>query len=300
MRSLRRGFTLVELLVVIAIIGILIALLLPAVQAAREAGRRTACKNNIKQIVLATHMVHDTYNVLPPLCAPSATSRLTVSGPFQGPYGRTIFHWLLPYIEQTAIVNQLNPNATYGGIQYNRIIPPYLCPSDPSCTPAGKCQTTYGGAQNWGAGNYGANYFAFGNALKRDVQGSNVLPGSFPDGISNTVFFGEMYSTCGWTGNLSYMYGSLWADSNSIWRAVFCTNTSNKNPSTTGFFACKLFQVQPNWTTGCDPSRAQLGHAAGMNVALGDGSVRFVSGSIDAVTWSRACNPQDATPFAWP
>ncbi len=290
----RRGFTLVELLVVIAIIGMLIALLLPAVQAAREAGRRTQCKNNLRQISLALHTLYDSHNVLPPLCAPSAVHRLTLaSKPFNGPYGRTVFHWLLPYIDQRAIFDELDPNQTYPGISYWRVIPVYTCPDDPSGgATVGKSLTFYGGAYLWGAGNYGANYFVFGRPDHGHTEGINTF-GTLPDGTSHTIFFGEMYATCGWTNDINFMYGSLWADSNSIWRAVFCTNTSYKHPAVAGYPPCLKFQVQPNWQTGCDPSRAQSGHPGGMNVAMGDASVRFLHISMNDQAWAQACDPQD-------
>jgi prepilin-type processing-associated H-X9-DG protein len=93
------------------------------------------------------------------------------------------------------------------------------------------------------------------------------------------------------------MYGSLWADSNSIWRAAFCTNSSSKSPAGRGYPACYKFQVQPNWMTGCDSSRAQSPHSQGINVCLGDGSVRFVSGSVSDATWAAACDPRDGVPL---
>lgn len=296
MRSVdRSGFTLVELLVVVAIIGILIALLLPAVQAAREASRRTQCSNNVKQIVLAVHNIYDKYRVLPPLCAPSAVEKLTVEGPFDGPYGRTIFHWLLPAIEQKGIFDALDPNQTYNGLQYFQVIGSLLCPSDTSSI-AGKCSTPYGNAISWGASNYGANYYAFGNPEATTaglrVQGANRFS-YFTDGLSNCIWFAEMYATCGWTGDINMMYGSLWADSNSIWRAAFCTNSMYKTPPNTGYPPCAKFQVMPNWRTECDPSRPQTPHSAGINVGLGDGSARFVGEAISETIWARVCDPRD-------
>src|SRR5215471_18918536 len=84
----RRGFTLVELLVVVAIIGVLVALLLPAVQAAREAARRTTCSNKVRQLALAVHNVNDTFRQLPPI-AGNFPSKTTDRG--------SVFYFLLPY-----------------------------------------------------------------------------------------------------------------------------------------------------------------------------------------------------------
>src|SRR5262245_50198710 len=98
----RRGFTLIELLVVIAIIAILIGLLLPAVQKVREAAARMTCSNNLKQLSLACHSLHDTRGTLPPLCTDGVGSYTPTTTPF-GSHDFTMFHWLLPYIEQNNI-----------------------------------------------------------------------------------------------------------------------------------------------------------------------------------------------------
>jgi hypothetical protein len=167
-------------------------------------------------------------------------------------------------------------------------------------TSNGYSMTVFGGANGFAASCYAANYFVFGNPGGTSdyvcVQGRNRLPASIPDGLSNTIFFSEVYASCGLWGDSSYAAASLWADSTLPWRAIMCHNTTFKNVNP-GYAPCNLFQVQPQMFTTCDPSRPQTGHTAGINAALGDGSVRFISQSISATTWALACDPQDGLPL---
>src|SRR6476660_224790 len=119
-RMLRGGFTLIELLVVIAIIAILIALLVPAVQKVREAAARTQCTNNLKQVGLAAHGLHDAYKVLPPFAANCAdpavgTCSITLNGPYKGKV-YTGLGFLLPHVEQDNVYYAQTPTG-YGGGQ---------------------------------------------------------------------------------------------------------------------------------------------------------------------------------------
>ncbi len=151
-----RGFTLIELLVVIAIIAILIALLLPAVQQAREAARRTQCKNNLKQIGLACHNYHDAFNQFPHNY--DARGPLEVStGGGQWQNGPGSFGWIimaLPYFDQAPLYNKFNFSDNNGGSGWTStantavaatILPAMLCPSNPQ-TPKVSCGVGTGGA----------------------------------------------------------------------------------------------------------------------------------------------------------
>jgi prepilin-type N-terminal cleavage/methylation domain-containing protein len=300
----RAGFTLIELLVVIAIIAILIGLLLPAVQKVREAAARVQCSNNLKQLGLACHNCNDSQGGLPPVASPDGWTATTKAGTaFNGaPY--TVFNWLLPFIEQDNIFKAQTrgnvPPGAYCGGQYMRPIKTFVCPSDPSIGTNGYSQTTNGGANGFAVCCYSANYLVFGNPNASggdyfQVQGTSAIPRSIPDGTSNTVFFGEIYASCSLSTDPANggSAASLWADSTLPWRPIMCHNTFNKS-TLPGYNACFTFQVRPTPYFGaCDPSRGQSSHTAGMNVGLGDGSVRFVVQSISATTWANACDPRD-------
>ena len=310
----RNAFTLVELLVVITIIGILIALLLPAVQAAREAARRMQCSNNLKQLGVATHNVHQTHGLLPPVSTHGYTSASTgdvvTKGPYQRIVGATVFFWLLPYVEQMSLYDQgIKDGTLRTGISYSPIdvfgvcaspVRAFLCPSDPTGTFAtGMGVVEPGGtsgADHYGASCYAANYLVFGAPEAADqvlrLHGESSFDSSFPDGTSNTILFAERFASCG-SPVLSYMPGCSWGDASDTFRPTFCINQVNQIPADKGYIPCLTPQDAPEWNLTCDPKRTQSGHPGAINVCLGDGSVKSVSTAIDHTVWEYACDPRD-------
>ena len=302
------AFTLVELLVVITIIGILIALLLPAVQAAREAARRMQCANNVKQIGLAIHGIAEANGVFPPLAVQTngIYGTIGVNGPYKGAVGFTLFDWLLPYIESTPLYNQFTGNVcqTIGGASATLLaysIPAYRCPDEPTQTPNGLTPALLWSANFSAYGNYAANYLVFGDPPKASTEGRATIA-SILDGTSNTLFIAERYGTCGNdpTGDLNKTYANLWSDSFRPWAhrflyepaGVVAPNYEQALPAT-AYEPCWLFQVAPNPLLECDAARAQSPHSGGMNVGVGDASVRFISGSVQQKLWFNLCDPRD-------
>jgi prepilin-type N-terminal cleavage/methylation domain-containing protein/prepilin-type processing-associated H-X9-DG protein len=311
----RRGFTLVELLVVIAIIGVLVALLLPAVQAAREAARRSQCVNNLKQLGLATHNLDSARGVLPPLSA-YGESREFLIKPFtyQGVKGATFFYWLLPFVEQTALYEQgkrdkqlafVAGNNTVTGVA-TQPVSAFMCPSDPTgAYSSGTYQAEWGDSKPWAVACYAANYLSLGNPdagldntspmnVQLRLEGRPSYKKTFVDGTSRVIVFAERYASCGDQGNTTdFIQSSLWGDANVYFKPLFCVNDYQQIPPKKGYLPCLMFQDSPHWLETCDSRRAQSPHPGGMQVCMADGSVRTLNAAMSDIAWQRLCDPQD-------
>jgi len=296
MQNLRRGFTLIELLVVIAIIAILVALLLPAVQQAREASRRSACKNNFRQVALAMHNYHEVHKLFPPGILIGNASAATCNN--SSGNSRNGFGWsalILPMLEQTAIYQNLDFRYAYnlqppeisaglygtkGGI--GEIITVFLCPSDPKGTERVNLSdsTTYNSVGTDRDDAAPSNMSGVADSIQwrcvtspstitefpkaRDIDAKGILYGfsstsfdSIVDGSSNTLLIAE---TSG--GAKGTNAGKCWATLNLV-DLGSGINGPNTLPRGTYTISRNL-----------GPSSH---HTGGCHFAMADGAVRFVS-----------------------
>ena len=278
-----RGFTLIELLVVIAIIAILIALLLPAVQQAREAARRTQCKNNLKQIGLALHNYHDTSRVFPPGWIAVDENRRPSA--HEGTSGVAWGTMILPYMEQTNIYNQFNANVPLtdplNAAFLRNQIPAYKCPSDPQ--PAFFTIAEEGGGPDLAELPI-ANYI--GSFGTEELDGCENTPGDLPvmadgtcrgngpfyhnsrvrisditDGTSSTFLVGERKTVA----NLDWFtsWPGMITEGEEAFQRV-----------------CGSADHTPNHPSMHFDDFSSV-HTGGAQFCLGDGSVRFISENID-------------------
>ena len=294
MRRLDRGFTLVELLVVIAIIGILIALLLPAVQAAREAARRSHCTNNVKQICLALTNYLDSFHTYPPGrmgCDGWTSDVCTGQQGFQKP-GTSGFVMILPFLELGTLYD------LFGGFERGAVFPladatsagwrtaevdqalktrpqVYVCPTDDS--------EPYRGSNRDATGSYALNHGSHGPsygmaqvALKHYNTGMFMYrtvykPNAVIDGLSNTMFAGEVLDSHTTESSNRWAVASRHLDS------LRSTENPLNTPPGTGI-TLDAYGYRCNGAFGSE-------HPGGGNFGFGDGHVTFISENINLPTY---------------
>ncbi len=277
------GFTLVELLVVIAIIGILIALLLPAVQAAREAARCCQCKNNLKQIGLAMHMFNDVERRLPWAVPPDRVAHATDGAESSGEEWNSAFLHILPYIEGNTLHERYDfsqtPSAAGNKEIADMVLPDYVCPS-----------TSFpGGGPPLGAGTYavsvGSEYAITGNMTKATHNGAIISASagktsvdgiSGADGSSSTFLVGELdYGLENFRDGPEFR-GRV--GGSTLWASAYFTDSHG---ATAGKFnSDRLVHYPPKDRSENDKKFLEWvtfrsDHPGGVNMLMADGSVHF-------------------------
>ncbi len=320
--GLRRAFTLVELLVVIAIIGILIALLLPAVQAAREAARRSQCSNNMKQLGLALHNYHDTFKTFP-----LGSYNLREAWPCSGSNWRAL---ILPFMEQGSVYDQLqfssNPAIHFmaggaaGGaaldgneVLENLVIDGFVCPSTDIQPIIGghnnvnAMNATYVGIQGCAPPVPGSNSARGTRSCSYGITSANgMLPKNecvtfalAEDGTSNTMIVGEQSALVEGRNITANYYGAWFGTRHprkmsddpcgDLWGAG--TTAVRYSPNLDDDSLDGAGQMYHNNT------HLNSNHPGGINVLLTDGSVRFVTETIEMVTLRQLACRYDGLPL---
>jgi prepilin-type N-terminal cleavage/methylation domain-containing protein/prepilin-type processing-associated H-X9-DG protein len=300
----QRGFTLVELLVVIAIIGILVGLLLPAVQAAREAARRMQCSNNLKQLALSAHNYESSHRVFP-------TGYIRTSGGAGWGWGAL----MLPFMEQTALSSQLqvtranldtvlaSPPSNMRALMQTPL-PTFLCPSDTGAqgnilplSPEGRNAFTPGDIQaavsNYKgcAGVLSPQHSPTGSgSIPRDSRGmfmgnTRIRFSDIADGTSNTMAIGEADTLIRRSGAWIGIRSGNTLGHSSVYFVVSWAGVRLNQPAGAPFPASGNAgspDANPGFSTapGCNQGFGSL-HTGGANFALADGSVRFISDTIE-------------------
>ncbi|MEX0792746.1 MAG: DUF1559 domain-containing protein [Pirellulaceae bacterium] len=295
----RTGFTLVELLVVIAIIGALVALLLPAVQQAREAARRMQCTNHLKQVTLALHNYEGTFRVYPP-------GRMACDGgdpdctPQNGPSSSALL-MLLPFLEQGNLYDQcgeygFGPDNSFPGVMPESILntrpSTFVCPSDTS-EPFYLLDNKRWATTSYAmvSGHFGPSQGA-GARAKWDNSGMFVYRDSkrqadARDGLSNVLFTGEVIDSHAINHINRWIVGTRHLDT-----LRSTENPINQKPGT-GLFT---FAPHGEHYNGAFGSR----HPGGANFGIGDGSVRFLAETIDLDLYRLLGQRNSGLPKAWP